>query len=1144
MKKICLKAKAFDKQLLQKLLIMSKLSLLLFACSVFTIHAETSYSQQVKLNLEMKNASLTDLIYAIKNQTDFEFAYDTNLESLVLDKVSINAKNEQIEKVLASILKGTDIDFKVFDKIILLSKSKVKITPGLENSIAVQQQQITGTISDASTGEPLPGVNITVEGTTLGTVSDENGRYTINVPSANSVLVFSFVGYVSEKAETRDKSVIDVKLTADIKSLEEVVVVGYGTQKSATLTGSVSEVKGKEFIKSPQPNVSNSLAGRVSGVIANNRSGEPGYDGSTYYIRGMSTTGNNDVLVVIDGVPGQIGGLDRLDPNDIATITVLKDASAAVYGSRAANGAILITTKRGATGKPVLSYSFNQGFSQPTRLPGMADASTYATIRNEIEYYNNKAGGMNQVYSNEEIQKFRDGSDPLNYPNTDWQKETLKKFAVQNQHSLSIAGGTEQVKYFASIGTLYQDGIYKKGVTNYRQYNVRTNVDANITRRLKVGLNLSGRQEDRKFPISSAGNIFRSIYRAYPTLQGTYPNGLPSTGIENNNPVVLVTDLGGTVKNPTYIINGSLKGRYDIPFVEGLSFEAMLAADKSFNFNKSFNTPYSLYNYNKSTGSYDKVVTGGSSGKARLDQSQDNISLVTSNIRLNYEKQFGKHSINSFFIYEQSARKQEYFSGMRLNYPTTQTPELSQGGSAATDKDNSGWSSEFTRRSYIGKLAYNFSEKYLLEAQFRVDGSSIFPEGKQYGFFPSVSAGWRISEEGWFKNNISFFDQLKLRVSYGVLGNDNVNPFQFYNNYSFVNSYVIGTEIHPGIDLVKLANPNITWEKAKKLDIGFNANFLQNFSAEFIYFKQQRSDILAARNASIPGTSGIVNPFNDGSSSYTTLVPSENFGKVNNNGFEVSLGYSKKGNFSYNFGVNATYAKSEIIDIDEASGVLSHQKQTGRPLNTSLLYKAIGIFRTEGDLNKYPHLANAQLGDLILEDYTKDGKITADDMVRSDYGNVPELVYGINMGAAWKSIDVSLIFTGQSRVRNYVLFESGNIGNFYSSWADNRWSPANTEGSYPRVDTRASSSINGGLNPNTFWFDNSSFIRLKNISVGYTLPESLISRINLSSARIYINAFNLFTLTKVKDYDPEGNSSSGQFYPQQRIYNIGLNVNF
>jgi len=1007
----------------------------------------------------------------------------------------------------------------------------------------VQSVDIKGKVTDEK-GEPLTGVSISVKNTAIGTVSDINGKYTINVPDENAVLVFTYLGYTVEEVPVIGKTMVDVSLTPKAEELQELVVVGYGTKKSSTLTGSVSEVKGREFIKSPQPNVSNSLTGRVSGVIANNRSGEPGYDGSTFFIRGMSTTGNNDVLVVVDGVPGQVGGLERLDPNDIASISILKDASAAVYGSRAANGAILITTKRGVKGKPVLSYSFNQGFSSPTRLPDMADASTYAVIRNEIEYYNNKTGGMNQVYSDAEIQKFRDGSDVLNYPNTNWQKEVLKKVALQNQHSLSISGGTEDVKYFVSLGTLHQEGIYKNGVTEYNQYNVRSNIDANITKRLKVGLNLSGRQEDRQYPINSAANIFRSIYRAYPTIVATYPNGLPSTGIENNNPVVMATDIGGTTKNPTYVVNGSLKASYSIPYVEGLSLEGMLSTDKSFGFTKSFNTPYALYNYNKTTGGYNKTITGGSSGKARLDESQRNISLVTSNIRLNYVKQIGKHDINAFVIYEQSTLNQEDVSSTRLNFPTTQTPELSQGGAAAADKDNSGSSSSFTRKSYIGKLAYDFGERYLAEAQFRVDGSSIFPDGKQYGFFPSISAGWRISQESWFKNNISVINDLKFRASYGILGNDNVNPYQFYNNYSFANYYIIGTDIHPGIDLIKLANPEITWETAKKTDIGFNITFLKNFSAEFIYFKQQRSNILTARNASIPATSGIVNPYDDGSTNYNPLVPSENIGKINNKGFEATLGYNHVGVISYNVGANVTYAKSEIIYIDEASGTLEYQKKTGRPLNTYLLYNTVGIFRTQDDLDKYPHLSNAQLGDLILEDHNDDKKITADDMVRSKYGNVPELTYGINMGASWKNVDVSLVLSGQAMVSNYVLSESGTIGNYYSAWADNRWSPTNVTGTYPRVDTRSSSSINGGLNPNTFWLDNSSFLRLKNISLGYNLPQRLISRLKLSRVRIYVNAFNLLTFTKVKDYDPEGNNQSAQFYPQQKIYNLGININF
>lgn len=1014
----------------------------------------------------------------------------------------------------------------------------------LSSFCAMAQNAFTvkGTVT-AESGEGLPGASVILKGTSTGTTTDVDGKYSLNVPDGNGTLVFTYIGYINQEIVIGNRSQLDVKLVVNDKTLEEVVVVGYGTQKKATLTGSVSEVKGADIVKSPQPNLSNSLAGRFSGFVANNRGGEPGYDGSTYTVRGFASTGNSDVLIVVDGIPGQVGGLERLDPNDIESISILKDASAAVYGSRAANGVILVTTKRGTTGKPVISYSFNQGFSSPTRLPNLADAPTYATIMNEIDYYNNPSGGMNQHYTADEIEKFRNGSDPLKYPNTNWQKETLKNFALQNQHNLGINGGTDNVKYYVSLGTIYQDGLYKNGATKYKQYNFRSNIDANITKDFKVSLGLSGRQENRQFPVSSAENTFRSIYRAYPTVIARYPNGYYSTGVENSNPVVLGTNMGGTSSNPTSVFNGILRASYSLPFVDGLSVDGFYSVDKSFNFTKTFSTPYTLYNYDSAKDVYNGVVTGGSAGKASLTQKQINITNITQNIRLNYLHQFGKHNVNAFVAYEQNKRNESTFDASRINYPTASTPELSQGGAAATDKNNSGSSYNFTRKSFIGRIAYNFNEKYLAEVQARVDGSSVFPKGKQYGFFPSVSAGYRISEEDWFKNSISFIDDLKFRASYGTLGNDNVGQFQFYNNYSFVNQYVLGSGvISPGIDLTKLANPNITWETSKKLDIGLNAVFLKNFNVEVIYFNQKRSDILAARNASIPNTSGIVNPYK--TKDNTPLVPDENLGKVNNSGFEATLGYNHNGKFRYNISGNVTYAKSKIVFIDEAPGALDYQRQTGGPLYTYLTYNTLGIFRTQADLDKYPHVQGAQAGDLILEDYNGDGKITADDQVRSKYGNVPLLTYGLVLNAGYSAFDVSMVFAGQGMVSQYVLPESGQVGNFYSSWADNRWSPSNPDGSYPRVDTRASSSINGGLYMNNFWLNNASFIRLKNVEVGYTLPKETLSKIRISSLRVYASAFNLFTITGVKDFDPEGNNTSGQFYPQQRILNLGLNIKF
>lgn len=1016
---------------------------------------------------------------------------------------------------------------------------------GVKN-VNKQDLKISGVVTDEK-GETLPGVSVTLKGTSTGAITDINGKFTLNVPDASATLVFTYLGYAKQEVPVNGQTIINVKLEADSKSLNEVVVVGYGTQKKATLTGSISQVKGSELVKSPAPNLSNALAGRVSGVIVNNRSGEPGYDGSNITVRGLATTGSNNVLIVVDGVPGQIGGLERIDPNDVESMSVLKDASAAIYGNRAANGVILITTKRGKTGKPTISYSFNQGFSSPTRLPKMADAATYAQIMNEISLDSNPGGGPNQSYSADQIQKFKDGSDPLNYPNTDWEKQTLKGTALQNQHSLSVMGGSDDVKYFVSLGTIYQDGLYKNGVTKYHQYNFRSNIDANVTKRLKVGLSLSGREEDRQFPQVGAGDVFRSVYRAKPIVAAYYPNGLPTTGIENNNPAVQVTDIGGVNNNPTQVFNGILRGSYAIPGIEGLSLDGFFSVDKSYNFDKNFSKPYILYSYDGNAKTYNKNIVGGNNNAPTLFESQNNQALLTSNIKLNYARKFGKHDVNAFVGYEQSKNHLEYFDATRYNYLSSQLPELSQGGSAATDYLNSGYSSNYNRRSVISRLAYAYDEKYLFEGQFRADGSSIFPSGKQWGYFPSASVGWRVTKENWFKDNVTFFDDLKLRASYGSLGNDNVNGFQYFDNYVLVNNGFVASvpgsgsnTIQPNVNLVKLANPNITWEVAKKLDVGINATFLHNFTIEAIYFQQKRSDILAARNASLPGTSGIVNPYGS-----DPLVPSENIGKVNSNGFEATLGYNHASN-KFNWGVsgNITYAKSKIIFIDEASGTLGYQRQTGRPIGTSLLYDAVGIFRTQQELDSYPHVSGAKVGDLKYLDYNNDGKITADDQTRTKYGNIPQITYGFTLNAAYSNFDLMVLFSGQAQVSQYVLPEAGSIGNFYSSWADNRFSASNPNGTYPRVTDRASNAISGGQYNNTFWLNNASFFRLKNVELGYNFNSAFLSKIKLGGLRVYASAFNLFTITKVKDYDPEGTSGSGQFYPQQRIINLGVNVKF
>jgi TonB-linked SusC/RagA family outer membrane protein len=997
------------------------------------------------------------------------------------------------------------------------------------------ERVISGVVTDEN-GLTLPGVSVIVKGTTAGTPTNVNGEFKLKVAGNSTVLTFSFIGYETREETVGGRSTINVQMTksANSQNLNEVVVVGYGTQKKTTLTGAVATVKGADLVKSPEPNLSNSLAGRIPGLVALNSSGEPGYDGSTLLIRGQSTTGDNSPLVVIDGVANRLGGLERLNPNDVESISVLKDASAAIYGAQAANGVILITTKKGKTGKPTVSYDYNEGFMQPTNLPKLADAPTYATILNEIAYYDSPTGGMSQLYSAAQIQKFRDGSDPINYPNTNWEKAVLKNVALQDKQDLSIRGGSDNVTYYVSLGNQYQDGLYKNGATNYKQNNVLSNIDIKVNDKLRFGLDLGYRQEVRTTPADiGASSVFGQIYSLYPTIPAVYPNGLPSTGTNGGqNPVVEVNGaLVGTLQGQNNIFNGTLTGSWDLP-LKGLSLDGFLAVDQQVNNSKQFSKPWLTYQYVPSTNTYTPLQDGPSA--PNLNQSTETIDLVTANIKLNYIRHFGLNNISAFVAYEQSTDNDASFSASRLNFLSTDLPELSQGGSAPTDFGNSGSSTETSRQNIFGRINYDYAEKYLVEFQLRHDGSSIFGPGHRFGTFPGVSVGWRISQESWLKS-ATFIDNLKLRLSYGKLGNDKVGAYQYLDNFSYSTGvFTTGNSQNAtGINYNLLANPNITWEVSNKYNIGLDGTIFKNITFELNLFKEKRSNILAQRSSSIPGVTGIS----------TSQIPDENIGSVQNQGFDASVNYEKRfSDWSFNVGGNITYAKNKVLYLDEAPNTISYQKYTGLPIGSQLLYQAIGIYKTQAQIDATPHIPNTIPGDLIYKDVNGDGQITASDEVRTNKSNVPEIVYGITAGAAYKNFDLSILFSGQADAVQYLLPDAGTVGNFPSSWADNRWSPSNPNGTYPRADDRAGVAF--GNYRSTFWLRNTSFLRLKNLQLGYTFPHATISKLGINGLRIYASGFNLLTFTSLKDYDPEGNNETGYFYPQQKIYNIGVNVTF
>jgi TonB-linked SusC/RagA family outer membrane protein len=1026
-------------------------------------------------------------------------------------------------------------------------------------------KEIKGKVTD-ETGSGLPGVTVTEKGTTNGGITDVNGQFSVNVKGDAAVLVFSFVGYAGIEEVVGNRSIINVTLTPDISSLNEVVVVGYGTQKKETITGSVASVKGSELVKSPVVNLSNSIAGRMAGVVAVNRSGEPGADGSAIRIRGSNTLNNGDALIVVDGIPNRAGGLDRINPNDIESVSVLKDASAAIYGSRAANGVILITTKRGKTGKPQLSYSANQGYSQPTVIPKLTNAAQYVGMLNDLDIYGlptTEWAAANTAYkttgtytrpngttrkapfSPTDIQKYADGSDPWLYPNTDWYDATLKNWSPQTQHNLQISGGTENVKYLASLGYQNQDGYYKTSATAYQQYDIRLNLDAKINKYVDINVGLLGREEARNYPTRGAGAIFRMQMRGKPQQQAYWPNGLPGPDIENGeNPVVITTDLSGYDRQKQDYIqtNGAINVK--IPWIEGLKWTGTAAVDKRLGTRKLWQIPWTLYQQGagfEADGTTPKLVASKRGpAEPNLNQTYDDQLNILLGSVFSYEKQIGVHNITALAGMNRETIDGNNFSAFRRYFISPALDQMFAGGDL--ERTNSGGGFETARINYFGRMAYNYKEKYLAEFLWRYDGSDRFPAKSRYGFFPGVMAGWVVSEESFMKNQ-NVFSFLKLRGSWGQLGNDQVNlpnsgtpaTYQYLSTYGF-RSYILGDAEQKTLFETRLPNENITWEVASNSNVGLEGQMLNGkVFFEMDYFSNYRSKILWFKNASVPQSTGIT-------------LPAQNIGEVSNRGFDFNIGYrGGKGDFKYNFSVNGGYAKNRIEFWDEAPGAPEWQRTTGKPMNTFMSYLYDGVFKDQADIDArtvdYSAIVKTlRPGDMKYQDYNGDGKITPDDQVRTDNTTLPLFQGGVNLGAQYKNFDLTILIQGAAGAKQYVSAgEMGNIGNYLLDMHDNRWTIDNPSSVHPRIANRSDQYYS---NNNTYWLRSSDYIRLKNFELGYTLPEVLTKKIGSSSARVYVNGINVFTIDKLKVYDPETASTTGQYYPQSRIMNMGLNIKF
>lgn len=770
----------------------------------------------------------------------------------------------------------------------------------MSTTIMAQSRNVQGRIVDAKSNEPLIGVTVKEAGTSHGVVTDLDGSFTISVsPDAN--LLVSYVGYKNLQVPVKGKNKLMVLLEENSEILNDVVVVGYGVQKKATLSGAVTSVKGEDLVKAPVTNVSNGLAGRLPGVFAISNTAEPGYDGSTIRIRGVNTFGNAEPLVVVDGVPGR--SLERIDPSTIESLSVMKDASAAIYGAQAANGVIIITTKRGKQGKPTVDFSYNYGLSRPTTVPEMCNAAEYATLLNEIDSY---AGNMPR-YTADEIKKFADGSDPWSYPNTDWFAETLKDWSPQSNTNVSVSGGTERTRYFLSMSAKTQDGFYRHSATKYKQYDLRSNFDVNLAKGLDLTANLSGRLEDRKFPTRSSENIFRMLMRSKPNMPAYWPDGTPGPDIEfGDNPVVICTDQTGYDRDKRYVLNGDFGLNIQIPYIQGLSLKLGASFDKTFRFRKIWQTPWYLYSWDGT--SYGEngqpLLQKGKKGydDARLNQSSENNYNIQLSAILNYNRNFGEdHILNATLGVERIKGRGDSYEAYRRYYISTAIDELFAGGQS--EINNTGSSYTEARLNYFGRLNYAYKQKYLAEVVWRYQGSYIFDQSNHFGFFPGASLGYVISEEDYFKKMLPFVHFAKIRASWGQTGNDLINAYQYLASYSYNNLMYItnsGATYNQALKENVVPNKNVTWETATQENIGLDLQFLKGELAFTIdYFRNTRKDILWHRNASVPSTSGMT-------------LPDENLGRVRNQGVDFDLSYHHRfGDVMFNAGLNGVYAKNK-----------------------------------------------------------------------------------------------------------------------------------------------------------------------------------------------------------------------------------------
>jgi len=1117
------------------------LQLMLSTCFVITLFANKTEGQvdlQKKIKISFEKIEISKVIEKLQHQTDYQFVYSS--KAIEADrKISFNTNTKLISlnDFLNEVFKPMKIGFTVIDsKIILyridLTNQNLNVPINEEDLFLPPDKIIKGKVVDEK-GMPLVGASVKVTGAKSGTITDQNGEFKLSVKDKATTLEVSFTGYAVKKILLGDELIYSITLNSVSSKLDDVVVIGYGTQKKGNLTGSVSTVNADQLTIAPIASVSNALAGQLPGLVSTQSNGLPGSDNATLSIRGFGSP-----LMIVDGIESST--FDNIDASQIESVSILKDGEASIYGARAGNGVILITTKRGTTQKPVISVNTSTTMQGVTKMLHTASSGEMAEMQREA-WINSGKPDSSAPWTAQAVANFFAGNVP-GYTSTDWYNTIFRPWAPEQNHNISVRGGSDKVKYFGYFGYTDQATMIRQNGGDYKRYNVQSKVDADITKNLTLSLDMSLIYEDRLFPLRGlgiGGYSWQDLYTSLPWYPATLPDPtkLSWAGISTGS-IYATTNMNLTgytdQKTTSLTTSGSLV--YKIPGIKGLKAKAFVSFYDNPSFSKNWTQPATFYTYNTSTQNY--TVAGSYFTNAQLSEGYGRGKIFTENLSLNYDNTFKEdHHISVLALYESTDYDNYSFSGTRINYLTTAIQQLYAG--SATSQSVTGNESQMGRLSYVGRLNYSYKNRYLLESVFRADASAKFPASSRWGYFPSVSLGWVLSKEK-FMQKFTALDNLKIRGSYGKSGNDAVGNFQYLAGYALAGtSYILGNSAQPQLYTTGLANPNLTWEKISISNLGTDFSFFNRklFGTAEVFYRLVQG---------IPGTLAASVP-----STFGAGLPTENINSTDDRGIEISLGTSmKSGKVNYEIVGNISWSRAKWVHYDEPVYTDKNQirlyQNTGKWIDRANGFVANGLFTSQNQINSLTYTysdlgGNSSLrpGDVIYKDIYGNGVLDWRDQKDIGKGTTPHWNFGLNNTIRYKGFDFTALLQGSFGYSTLV-----NLQNFYSETEYQlRWTQQTN-------DPKALVPRLGGAGTNgyqsTYNYKSTEYIRLKSASFGYQIPKKVLEKVNITSARFYVAGTNILTFSSLNKYhiDPEipAGANTLSYYPQQRSISFGLNL--